>query len=179
MNPFKFIKAVSETYFAERSKIQHRSRRWWSVTFIGFFALYLFQVYAAYADWQILAVQHAIYGGIPINLDEIWQNKTAGMYLQGIVLGGIFIRFLFGQFRGKWSVRFGELGEYIAIAGFLKHFALTYEFYSHPAYANHCGPSSLIGLIPFVSQWLTFFCFCWIVYKFTWIIAVTCETVRK
>lgn len=179
MNPLKFIKNVAETYFDERAKIQHRSKRWWNLTFTCFFALFLFQIYAAYLDWQTLVVRQAIDGEMTINAGLLWQNYASAMFLQGIVLGGIFVRFLFGQFRGRWFVRFGELGELVAFAAFLKQFEWMREIHSHPSLADYCGTQSLIGINPTVGQWLTFFFFCWVIYKFCWMVGITLETVRK
>ena len=179
MNPLKFVKAVSETYFTERDGIRNRSKRWWSFTFIAFFSLYLFQIYAAYMDWQSLIVQQAIENLFTISPDEFWQNKVNAMYLQGIVLFGVFVRFLAGQFRGRWFVRFGELGELIAFAAFLKHYLWTIEVKSKLFDGYACSSPSLIGLIPAAGQWLLFFFYCWLQYKILWIIAVTWKTVRK
>jgi len=178
MSPLKFVKAVSKTYFAERDKIRNRSKRWWSFTFIVFFSLFLFQIYAAYTDWQLLIVGQAIDNVNTLNPDEFWQTRVGALSLQGVVLLGVFIRFSAGQFRGRWFVRFGEVGEFIAFAAFARHSLWTQEVYAQFP-AIYCGLPSLIGLTPAAAQWLSFFFFCWIFYKFAWIIAVTCETVRK
>jgi hypothetical protein len=79
MSPLKFVKAVSKTYFAERDKIRNRSKRWWSFTFIVFFSLFLFQIYAAYTDWQLLIVGQAIDNVNTLNPDEFWQTKVGAL----------------------------------------------------------------------------------------------------
>lgn len=179
MNPFNFIRAASEIYFEERDKIRHRSKRWWILALIAFFALYLWQVEEIYANWTELAVRQAVAGETIYDLDEIWRMRASVIGLQGIVLGGIFLRFLAGQFRGRWFVRFGELAELIALAAFLNHAAWTHEVYSQPGYAHLCGLPSLIGLTHGAGQWLGFFFYCWILYKAVWLIVVAIETARK
>ena len=176
MKLLKLIKSVSETYFAERDKIWNRSKRWWSFTFVCFFSLFLFQIYAAYTDWQLLVDIVRINDLTTPDLDQLWQIKVYALYLQGIVLFGIFTRFLSGQFRGSWFIRFGELSELIAFATFCQHYVLTIQVKSETA---ACGSSSLTGMVPFNSQWIGCFFFGWFIYKMIWIIAVTWKTVRK
>ena len=176
MNLLKSIKSISKTYFAERDKTWKRSKRWWSFTFVCFFSLFLFQIYAAYTDWQSLVDIAGINDLTTPDLNDLWQTKADALYLQGIVLFGIFTRFLSGQFRGRWFVRFGELGEIIAFAAFCQHYVLTIQVNSKTV---ACGSSFLTGMVPFNSQWIGCFFFGWFVYKMTWIIAVIWKTVRK
>lgn len=163
----KFVKDVSETYFSEKDKSWNNSKRFWNFLFIGFFALYLFQIYTAYIDFNNQNL---------INPNEFWQTKLYAAYLQGIVLSGVFIRFASAQFRGKWFIRFGELGEFIGFAAFVRH--LLWHFSSSAG--DYCTASpSIIGLTQINSQLLTLYFLGWFIYKTFWLIAVIWKTVRK
>lgn len=176
MNPLKFVKNVSETYFAEKDKSWRSFKYAWDFLFIGFFALYLFQIYAAYVEWENLVVWQAVNF---IDPDEFWQTKLSAIYLQGVVLFGVFVRFMAAQFRGKWAVRFGELGGLIAIAAFFNHYFWTIDAQSKFFDGNICSSPGLIGMTPFNSQLLMLFFLCWALYKPTLLIALAWKTVRK
>jgi hypothetical protein len=181
MNPLKFVKNVSETYFAEKSKSWRNYKYVWDFLFISFFALYLIQIYSAYIDWERLVVLHAVnkWEWDFFTPDRFWQTKLSAIFLQGIVLLGVFIRFLAGQFRGRWFFRFGEFGGLIAIATLFNHYQWTVSVQSQFFQGNSCSSPGLLGMMPFASQWLMLFFFCWVLYKFTFLIAVTWVTVRK
>lgn len=176
MSPLKFVKNVSETYFAEKGAARRGFKYAWDFLFIGFFALYLFQIYAAYVDWESLVVLQVVNF---IDPDDFWQTKLSAIYLQGVVLGGVFVRFLAAQFRGKWAVRFGELGALIAIAAFINHYLWTIDAQSKLFEGNACSSPGLIGMTPLNSQLLALFFLCWTLYKPTFLIAVAWKTVRK
>lgn len=178
MRPHKLFKEISETYFAEKDTVWSRSKRWWSFLFLLFFSLYLFQIYAAFMDWQPASNPMSFSETKDFDINIFWRTKVDALIIQGIVLFGIFVKFLTSQFRGRWFLRFGELGEVIAFAAFYKHYVWTNEVLSNLGNV-YCGSPSLFGMTPFVSQWLGLFFFCWFIYKILWIIAVTWKTVRK
>jgi hypothetical protein len=167
MSPLKFVKALAATYFSEKDRLRDQSRRVWNSIFIGFFALYLLQIYGAYYEWQSVLELNRV------DPDRAWQAKLSALYLQGIVLFGIFIKFLTAHFRGKWFVRFGESGELIAFAAFLRHFLRSMEnpspYYSRPLdeIPNLCG----VLIVAYFTVWAA--------YKILRAFAVGWKTVRK
>ncbi len=179
MNPLKFVKATAETYFAEKTTAWRSLKYFWDAVFIGFFALYLFQIYAAYIDWSQLAALAVINNWNSIDPAALWQTKLSAIYLQGIVLFGVFLKFLSAQFRGTWFLRFGELGGLIAIAAFFQHYRWTVEVRSTFFEGSACSEPGLLGMVSFNSQWLMLFFFSWVLYKFIFLIAVMWKTVRK
>lgn len=174
MNPLKFIRALSETYFYEKDKCRKNSRRCWNLLFIAFFSLYLLQIYAAFVNYEAVAG----YGPERLNLEAFRQIQSRAIFLEGLVLLGVFVRVLAARFRGKWPIRFGELGELVALAAFYRHFEWTRELY--PIDRDFCGPTpALAGFPEFLgSLYLLFFlglAFC----KIVLIIALAWKTVRK
>lgn len=175
----KFIKELSETYFSEKNKSWQNSRRCWSFIFASFFGLYLFQIYAADAEFQSFALWQSNAGEAFLNAEAFWQTKVSAIYFQGIVLSGIFIRFAAAHFRGKWFARFGELGELVGFAALVGHFRWTVGLRSGDFGGHACYSSGLAGMIPIGEQIISLFFLGWIFYKIFWLIAVTWKTVRK
>ena len=174
MGLFQFIKNVSATYFSEMDRVWQSSKRCWHFIFIGFLLIYALQVYGAFVNYPAVAAK---FGGIDPN--EWWSAQVKAMYIQGIVLLGIFIKYLSAHYRGKWAVRFGEVGEFIAFASFLYHLKWILEKY-HAFHSGEGGaPQTLIG-VPFVfGDLIILFFIGWITYKIAFAIAVTLKTVRK
>lgn len=173
MSAIKFIKKASENYFAEKDKCRHNSRRCWNFIFIAFFCVYLLQIYGAFVNYQTATVARMM---AP---EDFWQIQITAMKIQGVMLFGIFIRFFSGHFRGKWSVRFGELGEFVAFASLLHHFNWILEKY-HAFHSGEGGaPAPLIGVPEIFGSLIIMFFYGWVFYKIGYVIAVMRETVRK
>ena len=174
MGLFQFIKNVSATYFAEMDKVWQSSKRCWHFIFIGFLLIYALQVHGAYVNYPAVAAK---FGGIDPN--EWWNAQVKAMYIQGIVLLGIFIKYLSAHYRGKWAVRFGELGEFIAFASFLYHLNWVLEKYPD-FHIGKRGASQFLTGVPFIfGDLIILFFIGWVTYKIAFAIAVTLKTVRK
>jgi len=172
MKLHKLTREISETYFSEIEKCRKNSKRFWSFLFLAFFASYLFQIYSAYVEISYITDSNSII------LDEYWQFKIDAIKIQGIVLTGIFIKFLSSVFRGKWAIRFGEVGELIAFAAFWKHVLWTSEINSQYSNGVYCGSPYLIGM-NWIGNWIGLFIFSRLFCKILLVIAVSWKTVRK
>ena len=174
MELFQFIKNVSATYFAEMDSIRQISKRCWHFIFIGFLLIYALQVYGAYVNYPAVAAK---FGSLYAN--EFWQAQIKAIFIQGIVLLGIFVKYLSAHYRGKWAVRFGELGEFVAFASFLYHLRWILEKYPDFRFGVR-GVSQLLNGVPFIfGDLMVLFFVGWIVYKIAFTIAVTSKTVGK
>jgi len=174
MKLHEFIKNISATYFAETDKVWEIAKRCWHFIFIGFLFIYALQIYGAYINYPSVAAR---FGGI--NADEFWNAQAKAMTIQGILLLGIFIRYLSAHYRGKWAVRFGELGEFIAFASFIYHLDWILEKY-HAFHSGEGGAQQTLIGVPFIfGDLIVLFFFGWVIYKIAFVIAVTWKTVRK
>lgn len=176
MTAKKFIKDLSEIYFSEKNKSWKSSRLCWNFIFTAFFSLYLLQIYAAFANYEVVAVA-ADSSSDWRNPEQFWAIQSQALYLEGIVLLGIFIRFLSTKFQGKWAVRFGILGEFIALAAFFRHFLWTHELY--PLSSGCVHAPALIGTPDFSGSLNVLFFLILALSKVFLIIALVWKTVRK
>lgn len=167
MKTLNFIRSWSEIYFSEKEKVLNTSRIWWFLILIFFLGSYILQ----------------IYGFVNFSNDSLsnyWAViRSHAVIFQSIVLFGIFVKFLSLQFRGRFALRFSELGEFIAFAACLKHYLLTIETYSTAFGGTACFTPPLIGVPHFAGGLILIFFMGWLFYKFNWVIAVTWKTVRK
>jgi hypothetical protein len=173
MIPLKFVKHAAEIYFDEKEKVWQKSRSCWNFIFIAFCCIYLLQIYGAFINYQTAMVSRLM------DPEEFWRMQLTAMRIQGVMLFGIFIRFFAGHFRGKWAVRFGELGEFVAFATLLHHFNWIWEKF-HAFHSGEGGaPSVLIGVPGIFGTLVIMFFYGWVFYKLAWMIDALWKTFRK
>lgn len=178
MSPLEFVRKMSDIYFDEKEKCRRNSRRSWNFIFTLFFFLYLFQIFTAYIVWLDLAFYRLTDESAVLNIEEFRRLRLAALFFQGVVLGGIFLRFAAARFRGRWAMRVGEAGELIAFAALAGHLAWTIERRSYVFDGNGCFSSPLEGTHFYNGEIIVIFFLGWAIYKILLLSVAAWKTLR-
>jgi hypothetical protein len=180
MTAREFIKDLTGNYFYERDQIRRSSRRCWGFIFVVFTAFFLLQIYGALVNWGVTVTYRALDGSGGFDSDSLWRHYRTAIFFQAVVLLGVFVHFVAAQFRGKWFIRFGEVGDFIALAAFCRHFQWTHELYPLGSDPYICSSAPVLAGVPTPSATLIFlFCLGLAFCKVVVVLVLAWKVIRK
>lgn len=169
MHILEFVRNWSDIYYADKEKLQAKSKIYWTFVLLLFTANVCLQLYGLYLSRNDLIFDSYRFRS---------RQSTALIY-QTVILIGFLIKYISLQYRSRFALKLGEVGELIAFSSCLGHRILTIQIHNESFYGQGSYFEPLIGISPHIGS-LILGCFSvWVIYKILWIIAVMWKTIRK
>lgn len=168
-----FISNWRETYFSIKEKGLKRERITSLLLFLAVLLLFSLSFYDLLRNYEVneLKLSEDLYFG---------STTFKALVYQVIILLGLFIRLISLRFNSRQSLRFSELGVFIAFFGWLGYLVwLAILQVEIPKYADVLYSSHLPALNGIAAILLSFSFIIWFFYKIIFLGYVTWKTLKK